>query len=207
MYLIRPLWSALFLFLLLTGTAVRAQDCILEMYGDEAGTYPAGAVTWDYEWELGGPYPVVVYYIVRAEAFVLGASWSREFVSNSQGFELLASEPIWQPYATFLETREEGYRIGLGMCHAGFGGNAIVLMKEVLWIQHSSGTYPEGKSPFLPFGTLHLLPNVLQDGEHAMISDCAGVLSPCELGEPIPLAVIPVPVESESFGRIKAMYR
>ena len=203
----RPAILLIALTLLLATTGASAQDCVLEMYGDEAGTLPAGAAAGDLEWEWGGPYPVAIYYIVRAEAFMLGASWSREFVSNSQGFELIVSEPIWQPYATFLETREEGYRIGLGMCHTGFGGNAIVLMKEILWIQHTSGAYPEGKSPVQEFGTLHLIPNVLQDDEHAMISDCAGVLSPCELGAPIPLAIIPVPVVGTSFGKIKAMYR
>jgi len=209
MYLIRTLWTVLLALLLLGPSTVLAQDCTLGVYANEEGSFFAASL----ENELGGPiYRLEVYYVARTEGFVLGVAWNREWLpySGGEGFEIVASEAIWEPYSTFLETRDEGYRIGLGLCQSGYGGEAITVMKEVLLF--SSSPFTPRKDSSAPtsspysIGRIRVAPNVLQDPDLPIVADCAGELSPCSIGQDLEVFT-PVPVEGESFGRIKATYR
>ena len=210
MYLIRPLWSALFLLLLLSGTAARAQNCVVGVYADEAGTQSAGGLSLD---EASGYFRTEVYYVVHFGGFVQGVAWNRvvEVSWIYSHAEIVASEASWEAYGQFLEETDEGYRIGLGSCVSGLNDTPITVMKEVLYLDVRfnapgiPGELPASLSPF-EVCTIRVTPNPLQSSEHPMIDTCTPEFVECDVGYGLTL-YDGVPVESESFGRIKSLFR
>lgn len=178
-----------------------AQDCNLGIFGDEGGLDNGGYATSE---QSGGIYRAEIYYVIRTEGYLMAAAWSTEVVGD---FTILARQGYIDDYATFLESREEGYRVGLGTCYWGTM-QPITILREVLFLQHDYLAPTEGSVERSPWFEPALIaaPNPIQDPFHIIVSDCTGVLRTCEPGSMLLLRFI-VPVEGESFGRIKAMYR
>lgn len=176
------------LVLALSATAFAQSECIVGVYADEAGTQSSLQPVRD----LGNPLVTIdVYYVIFAEDFVSAVAWNREFVD----LDVIGTVRDTAPYATFVEERAEGWRLGIGECKIGFNGAPIPLMKETIFYNddYQGGT-----------GLVRVLPNVLEDPTYPIYSDCQTILHPCMAGELLIETV--VPTDSQSWGSVKALY-
>lgn len=179
---------------LIMAFAVNASaQCVFGVYADAEGTQTAVVAQRD----LGNPiFALEVYYVMYVEDFVSGAAWNREVTG---AFALLGSQQNYDPLQQFLEVTPDGFRMGLGDCHVGYGGNAVFVLWETLILEddYSDGT-----------GLIQVLPNPLQSETEVIYTDCSqdAVKKPCDGMGSLFIASI-IPAESSSFGAVKALYK
>lgn len=180
-------------------SAASSAQCLFGVYGDAEGTQTIITP----QREQGNPFfDITVYYVMYVEDFVLAAAWNREFT----GFGVVASDPIYDSVNQFLEVTEDGFRIGLGECLVGFNGKPVLIMGEhfTLFDDYSGGTgmiqiLPHGSQAVDPPPAVPVDPVYSQCDGNATKVDCPG------MGSLIIESV--VPVEGQSFGAVKALFK
>lgn len=179
--------------LMMALTVNASAQCTFGVYADAEGTLTSVVA----ERELGQPlFQLDVYYVVYVEDYVAGAAWNREI---SGAYSLQASIPDYDPTQQFLEITADGYRFGTGQCQFGFGGRAISVMRETLWLfdDFSGGT-----------GFVQVTPNAIEDATAATLTNCSinADKYPCgDMGSLLIEGI--VPAEGSSFGAMKALYK
>ena len=138
-----------------------------------------------------------MYYVSYVEDYVSGAAWNREVTG---AYSLINSLPIYDPAEQYVEYNEGvGYRMGLGGCQFGFGGRAIFVLQETLFLldDYSGGT-----------GLVQVTPNSLENDTAVSLTDCTinAEQYPCEGMGSLLIESI-VPTASKSFGSVKALYK
>jgi len=170
-----------------------AQQCNFGVYADVEGTQTSTVAVRD----LGSSvFSLDVYYVVYVEDFVTGAAWNREVTG---AFSLLGATQHYDPLQQFLEVTQYGFRMGLGGCQVGYGGNAVFVLWETLILQDdfSGGT-----------GLVQVTPNPLQSDTEVVLTDCTQDATKylCEGMGSLTIESI-VPTASSSFGAVKALYK
>ncbi len=168
-------------------------QCLFGVYADAEGTQTSTVAVR----ELGQSiFSMDVYYVVYVEDFVSGAAWNREVTG---AYSLLGAQQRFDPLEQFLEVTPDGFRMGLGTCEVGFGGNAVFVLWETLILQDdfSGGT-----------GLVQVTPNPLQSDEFVVLTDCSQEATKyfCNGMGSLFIEGI-VPTASSSFGAVKALFK
>ena len=179
--------------LMMAFTVNASAQCTFGVYADAEGTQTSAVA----QRNLGSPiYQFDVYYVMYVEDFVLGAAWNREVTGASS---LIGATQDYDPSSQFLEVTEYGFRMGLGDCQIGFGGNGVYVLKETLILEDD---YSDNET------YVTVLPNALEDPNSVVYSDCSqeATLHLCDgMGSLTILSIIPA--ESTSFGAVKALFK
>lgn len=178
--------------LIMAFTVNASAQCTFGVYADAEGTQTSTVAVR----ELGQSiFSLEVYYVVYVEDFVSGAAWNREVTG---AYSLIGAQQNYDPTSQFLEVTPAGFRMGLGFCGVGFGGNVSVLWETlILQDDFSGGT-----------GLVQVTPNPLQDPSSVVYTDCSQEATKhlCDgMGSLLIESIIPT--ASSSFGAVKALYR
>lgn len=207
----RKVFAICALTVLLPVAALAQGDCLLGVYGDAAGTQEHAELEWVSGGELGGDptvlYQLDVYYVLMVEDFVRGVAWKRtvDGYSHSDVYpsyseaRLVGSIQHYDPLQQFLEVTEDGFRMGLGDCHVGYGGTPIMVLQETLFLEFDH--LVDRVSVFV-----RLEPNILEDDQYAVYADCSqeATKKPCMLQDHRTIGGLE---SGKSWGALKAKYR
>jgi hypothetical protein len=172
---------------MLAGTAMaQTQDCIVGVYADQMGT--SGFVEPAYNSPLSEPF--YVYSILFTEDLVNAVAWS----VNIEGLGVDVLETGRFDYGNFNDVTPYGYRMGLGDCVIGFNHTPIKLIRHELRAMLSPAQRRVTTGP-----------NALENPAYPIYSTCQSVLIPCQTGS-LTIQLSTIPVESESWGSVKALY-
>lgn len=186
--------------LMMALTVNASAQCQFGVYADAEGTQTSVVA----QRNLGQAiFPLDVYYVMYVEDFVLGAAWNREVTGGP--FTLVGAQQIYDPNSQFLEVTPNGFRMGLGDCQIGFGGNAVFVLHEILFLEDSFQNTPDET-------IIQVLPNALEaigpfEGQ-VVYSDCSQEATKhgCEgLGSLTITGIVAAP--SASFGAVKALFK
>lgn len=183
--------------LMMAFTVNASAQCQFGVYADAEGTQTSVVA----QRNLGQPiFPLDVYYVMYVEDFVLGAAWNREVTGGP--FSLVGAQQIYDQDSQFLEVTPDGFRMGLGNCQIGFGGNSVFVLHEILFLEDSFQNTPGD------FTVIQVLPNPLEDATNVVYSDCSqeATLHLCDgLGSLTITGIVAAP--SSSFGAVKALFK
>lgn len=180
--------------LMMAFTVNASAQCQFGVYADVEGTLTSVEAVRD----LGNPIiQLDIYYVMYVEDFVLGAAWNREVTGD---FNLLGAVQNYDPLEQFLEVTPDGFRMGLGNCQVGFGGNSVFVLWETLILEDTFVQNAEG--------FVQVLPNPLEDANSVVYSDCSqdANLFLCEGMGSLAITGV-VPAASTSFGAVKALFK
>ena len=180
------------LVLAMTATSALAQECVIGVYADDAGTVHVFQPT-----QLE---PFHVYVVIFVEDLVSAASYGIDIPGlYTEVFPDPESDP-WDVYGpngdgiNFPSTN--GYsQVGLGECAIGFTGLPVLVADYAL---------------LMPFETvaprwITVGPNMDANPVAPEYSTCQGVIKPCDVGPALYVEGV-IANDDQSWGAVKALY-
>jgi hypothetical protein len=181
----RTMTALLAITLMVTAGSAMAQ-CVIGVYGDDAGTIsaiePIQFQTFN------------IYVVLRNEASVEGASFLLESPANPSVQP--AANGIWGPDGNGLNIPSPGgENIGFAECAIGFGGIPVLVAT------YESRVYDTGAVG----AEYRVLANVDENPLYPVHATCNGFILECPNTQSLLISKV-IATESRSFGAVKSLY-
>ena len=192
----RFLALALLLVFAATASAQSPETCTIGVYSDPEGTSGFASVGFGSQLSL--------YVVLYVEDVVKAVSYDIEI--DTQYMQYVWLSPSFGPDEGGLNIASPGgFNVGLGSCVPGFTGLPVLVARHSLLAYDFYGPGGLEKSPTV-IAIARVKPNLDQDPTDAIYASCDNRLEACPPGSEVYIYG-PVATQSESMGRVKALYR
>jgi len=192
----RILALALLLVCSASASAQSPETCTIGVYSDPEGTSGFASVGY-------GSY-LSLYVVLYVEDVVKAVSYDLEI--DTQYMHYVWASLGFGPEESGLNISSPGgFNVGLGSCVPGFTGLPVLVARHSLFAYDFFAPGGPQKSPTV-IAIARVKPNVDQDPTDAIYASCDNRLEACPPGNAVYIYG-PVAVQSESMGRVKALYR